>query len=164
MAGGHMSGAVGRTAGSMQSPNEAASALMVTLLQRPPFTDSAYSADSPVHRPLTSWTTLRALSWTATKNGSSGVAVITFMGHCHYPDQGRLGTGAPLRQRGVDVHVSQPCARGRRAAERARGFIALPYRKVRTDGTLSGQRGAKQKRWPDSRPASASFPHKWQWD
>jgi len=52
-----------------------------------PFTDSAYSPDSPVHCPLTSWTTLRALSWTATKNGSSEAAVITFMGHSHYPDQ-----------------------------------------------------------------------------
>ena len=66
-----------------------------------PFTDSAYSPDSLVHCPLTSWTALRALSWTATKNCSSEAAVITFMGHSHYPDQveGQARDGTPLSRR-----------------------------------------------------------------
>ncbi len=52
-----------------------------------PFTDSATNPGSPVHCPLASWTALRVLSWTAKENGSSGAAVIAFMGHSHYPDQ-----------------------------------------------------------------------------
>ena len=72
MAGGHMGGAVGRTAGSMQPPDEAASALKVTLLQRPPLADSASRPDGLVHCPSTSWTALRALSWTGRVGGWIG--------------------------------------------------------------------------------------------
>ena len=45
-----------------------------------PFADSAYSPGSPMHCSLTSWTALRALSWTAQKNGSSEATVVAFMG------------------------------------------------------------------------------------
>ena len=63
-----------------------------------PFTDSAYSPDSLVHCPLTSWTTLRALSWTAKKTAARGlpslhswVIVITQI-RC----KGRHRNGCPL--------------------------------------------------------------------
>ena len=84
----------------MQPPDEAASALKVTLLQRPPLADSASRPDGLVHCPSTSWTALRALSWTAKENGSPEAAVITFMGHSHYPDRvlGSSDLVAPLSQ------------------------------------------------------------------